>query len=493
VSRPLRVLHIASECAPFAKTGGLGDVVGSLPAAQRAQGVDVRVVLPLYRGIDWNAQERLPYTLVVPMGGTTGYCAVRRGHMAHSDAPIYFLEHHRYYDRGGIYGDSRGEFGDNLERFAFLCRAAFALCRAEQFVPDILHAHDWQAALVPVYANTIEWGTEYHGCATVLTVHNLGYQGLFSPSSLPVTGLGREHLNDQEFEHFGALNLLKAGLHHADRISTVSPTYAREMQRPEHGAGLDGVIRARQGKLLGVLNGVDTVVWNPSTDPRIAARYDRDDLRGKAICKEALQRELGLPVRPEVPLYAVVSRLTEQKGLDVLLSILPTLLEWDLQLVVLGTGDPALERGFEIASRQRGDKVRAVLRFDDGMAHRIEAGADFFLMPSRYEPCGMNQMYSMRYGTIPIVHATGGLADTVWNYDERTGDGTGFVMEHLGPRALHDVLGWAQWAYFHRPEHIDRMRRRGMEQPFGWDRSAAMYLRLYHEAYQSRRGHPFLG
>lgn len=493
MSRPLRVLHIASECAPFAKTGGLGDVVGALPVAQRAQGIDARVVLPLYRGIDWNAQQRLPYTLIVPMGGFTAYSAVRRGNLAHSDAPIYFLEHQHYFDRGGIYGDSNGEFGDNLERFAFLSRAAFALCRAEGFVPDIIHAHDWQTALAPVYVNTTEWGSEMHGCATVLTVHNLGYQGIFSPSALPVTGLGNEHLNDQEFEHFGALNLLKAGLMHADRITTVSPTYAKEMQTSEHGAGLDGVIRSREDRLVGILNGIDTVVWNPSADPRITARYDANDLQGKQYCKEALQRELGLPVRSEVPLYGVISRLTGQKGLDVLLSILPTILDWDLQLVILGTGEPNLERGFDAAARVRGDKVRVALRFDDGLAHRIEAGADFFLMPSRYEPCGMNQMYSMRYGTLPIVHATGGLADTIWNYDESTGNGTGFLLRHLSPRGLYDVIGWAQWAYFHRRHHIEEMRRRAMQQPFGWDRSAATYLRLYHDAYRSRRGHPFFG
>ncbi|MCS6900548.1 MAG: glycogen synthase GlgA [Myxococcales bacterium] len=493
MSRPFRVLHIASECAPFAKSGGLGDVVGALPLAQRAQGIDARVLIPLYRGIDWNAQQRLPYTLIVPMGGFTAYAGVRRGHLAHSDTPIYFLEHHHYYDRGGIYGDEHGEFGDNLERFAFLCRSAFALCRAEGFVPDVLHAHDWQAALVPIYVNTVEWGSEYHGCATVLTVHNLAYQGLFSPSALSVTGLGNEHLNERELEHFGALNLLKGGLMHADRISTVSPTYAREMQRPEHGAGLDGVVRARSDRLVGILNGVDTVVWNPATDPRIAARYDANDLRGKTYCKEALQRELGLPVRRDVPLYGVISRLTGQKGLDVLLSILPRFLERDLQLVVLGTGEPELERGFEVAARMQSDKVRAVLRFDDGMAHRIEAGADFFLMPSRYEPCGMNQMYSMRYGTLPIVHATGGLADTVWNYDEGTGDGTGFVLYDLTPRALLDTVLWSYWTYVHRYHHIDRMRRRAMEQSFGWDRSAAAYLRLYHDAYRARRGHPYFG
>ncbi|RYE91183.1 MAG: glycogen synthase GlgA [Myxococcales bacterium] len=493
VSRPLRVLHIASECAPFAKSGGLGDVVGALPAAQRALGIDARVVMPLYRGIKWDALEKLPHTLVVPLGGRTVYGGVRRGRLENSEAPVYFLEHHHYFDRDGFYGDRHGEFGDNLERFAFLSRGAFELCRAEGFVPDVIHAHDWQAALAPVYVNSTMWGTEMHGCATVMTVHNLGYQGQFAPADLPVTGLGFEHLNDRELEHFGALNLLKGGLMHADRISTVSPSYAREIQQPENGAGLDGVIRSQRHRLAGILNGVDTSVWNPATDRYLPARFDMTHIGGKAACKALLQRELGLPERSDVPVFAVIARLTEQKGLDVLLSILPSILAWDIQLVVLGTGDGALERGFTAADRLRGDRIRALLQFNDGLAHRIEAGADFFVMPSRYEPCGMNQMYSMRYGTLPIVHATGGLADTVWNYDERTGDGTGFVLHELSPGSLHDTLAWALATYHQRPEHIGRMRRRAMEQPFDWGRSASLYEGLYRDAYRARRGHPFFG
>jgi starch synthase len=253
------------------------------------------------------------------------------------------------------------------------------------------------------------------------------------------------------------------------------------------------VIRKRADRLVGILNGIDTSVWNPATDRHLAARFSAHDLSGKAACKAALQREAGLPVRPDVPVFGVVTRLTGQKGVDVLLSVLPALLHQDFQLIVLGSGDPALERGFEAAGRLRGDKIRAFLRFDDALAHRIEAGSDFFLMPSRYEPCGMNQMYSLRYGTLPIVHATGGLADTVWNFNEATGEGTGFVLRELTPQSLHDVILWALWAYRERPDAIAHMRRRAMEQPFGWDRSAAEYERVYHAAYASRRGHPFRG
>jgi starch synthase len=490
VARPFRVLHIASECAPFVKTGGLGDVVGSLPIAQYERGLDVRVVVPLYRGIDWNALERLSHTLVVPMGGFTAYGAVRRGRLA-GGAPVYFLEHLNYYDRGGLYGDSGGDFGDNVERFAYLCRGAFALARAEGFVPDIVHAHDWPAALAPAYVKTTEWGTPLHGAGTVITVHNLGYQGVFSPASFGATGLGPEHLRGDQFEHYGTLNLLKGGLVFADRIVAVSPTYAREIAHPDKGAGLDGVVRARAGAVSGVLNGIDDRTWDPRTDRHLAARFDAADLAGKAVCKAALQREARLPERPGVPLYGVVTRLTGQKGMDVLLAALPAVLRWDVQFVVLGSGDPGLEGAFEGFARAYPDKLAAFLRFDDGLAHRIEAGADFFVMPSRYEPCGMNQMYSLRYGTLPIVHATGGLVDTVWNYDERTGFGTGFVTNDLTPRSLHDVLGWTLWAHHNRAADLERMRRVAMGQDFGWSRAAAAYEDVYRAAYASRRGHPF--
>jgi starch synthase len=489
------VLHVASECAPFAKTGGLGDVVGALPIAQREIGIDARVVLPLYAGIDWNAQERLPQTLVVPMAGRTEFAGLRRGHLPNSSAPIYFVEHHGYFDRGGIYGDRDGEFSDNLTRFAFLSRAAFAVARSEGFVPDIIHAHDWQTALVPAYVNTVEWGTPFHAAATVLSIHNLGYQGLFASDAFPGTGLGWEHFHQGEFAHRGgnAVNLLKGGLAHAGRVVAVSPTYAEEIMGDEHGAGLQGFLRHHSRKVSGILNGIDAEVWNPATDRHLPAHFDAHHLGGKAHCKAELQRELGLPVRDDVPLFGVVSRFTSQKGLDYLVSILPRLLDWNIQLVVVGTGDKSLEQAFRIASLARPDKMASVLTFSDPLAHRVEAAADFFLMPSRYEPCGMNQMYSLRYGTLPIVHRTGGLADTVWNFREDTGEGTGFVMNHLSAEALYGTIGWATRLFFERPYAIARMRQVGMGQDFGWGRAARKYEDLYLSAYAERRGHGFFG
>lgn len=487
------MLHVASECAPFAKTGGLGDVVGALPIAQRESGLDARVVMPLYAGIDWNALERLPHTLTVPGNGRTEFAGVRRGRLPGSDAPVYFVEHHGYFDRGGIYGDKSGEFSDNLSRFSFLSRAGFAVARAEGFVPDVIHAHDWQTGLVPAYVNTVEWGTPYHGAATVLSIHNMGYQGMFAHDAFPSSGLGWEHLNEGEFAHRGAVNLLKGGLAHATRIAAVSPSYAQEILGDEHGAGLQHFLRHHARKVSGVLNGIDARVWNPATDRHLAANYDEHDLSGKAVCKAALQRESGLPVRADVPIFGVVSRFTSQKGLDYLVSILPQLLQWEIQIVVVGTGDKSLEHAFRIAARARPDKMASFLTFDDALAHRIEAGADFFLMPSRYEPCGMNQMYSLRYGTLPIVNRTGGLADTVWNFREETGEGTGFVLSHLSSDALYGTMGWATRLFYERPEAIDRMRRVGMSQDFGWVRAARRYEDLYLSAYAERRGHGFYG
>jgi starch synthase len=490
---PLKVLFVSSEVAPFMKTGGLGDVVGALPKALRRRGVDARVVAPLYAGIDWHALERLEGGLEVPMWWGPAHGAVRLGHLPGSDVPVYFLEYHRYFDRPHVYGPPGDSYPDNLERFTFLSRGALQLTKALHFVPDVVHANDWQTALVPAYVNTVEWAQPLHGAGTVFTIHNLAHQGVTDGGAMFVTGLGQGHYHPGEFEHFGTLNLLKGGLRHANAISTVSPTYAREIQTPAYGFGLDGVLRERSGDLFGILNGIDVDAWNPATDRHLAERFSREDLAGKAACKAALQHEAGLPADPHVPVFGVVSRLAEQKGLDVLAHAIERVLSWHVQLVLLGTGDPEGEHFFRSLAARHRDRFRAWIGFDDGLAHRIEAGADFFVMPSRFEPCGLNQMYSLRYGTLPIVRATGGLVDTVQKYDEATGDGTGFVFSDLSPDALSSTIGWAVSTWFDRRHHVEAMRRRAMEQDFSWDRAAAAYERLYLHAYQSRRGHPFRG
>jgi starch synthase len=457
----------------------------------RRRGLDVRVVLPLYRGIPWDGLEILEGVLSVPVGHGTAHGRVRLGTLPKSDVPIYFLEHHHYFDREHLYGSPTVAYPDNLERFTFLARGALQLCKALGWYPDIVHANDWQTALLPVYVNTVEWAQPLHGAASVYTIHNLAYQGVADRGALFLTGLGPEHDNPNEFEHFGALNLTKAAVVHSTLVTTVSPTYAREIQTPEHGCGLDGVLRGRSGELFGLVNGIDPEEWCPATDPHLPARFDAHDLRGKAICKAALQREAGLPVRPEVPLFGLVARLVRQKGIDVLAQALHRILDLDVQLIVLGTGDPGAEAFFARASHERGGRFRAWLGFDEPRAHRVEAGCDFFLMPSRFEPCGLNQLYSLAYGTLPIVRATGGLADTVRSYDEASGGGTGFAFHDLHAGALFDAVGWAVSTWYDRPHHIERMRREAMAQDFSWRHVAGEYERVYHLAYLRRRGHAF--
>jgi starch synthase len=490
---PLKVLFLSSEVAPFMKTGGLGDVAGALPKALRRRGIDARVVVPLYAGIDWHALERLDGTLHVPMWWGTAHAAVRTGRLPGSDVPVYFLEYHRYFDRPYVYGPPGEAYPDNLERFTFLSRGALELAKALNFLPDVVHANDWQTALAPVYVNTVEWAQPLHGAATVFTVHNLAHQGVTDGGAMFVTGLGQGHYNPGEFEHFGALNLLKAALRHSTVLSTVSPTYAREIQTSEHGFGLDGLLRERRGDLFGILNGIDVEEWNPATDRHLPANFTADDLAGKAECKRALQHEAGLPADARAPLFGVVGRIAAQKGLDVLAHAMERMLGWHAQFVLLGTGDREGEHFFRHLSSQHRDRFRAWIGFDDGLAHRIEAGCDFFLMPSRFEPCGLNQMYSLRYGTLPVVRATGGLVDTVQSYVEATGGGTGFVFADLSPEALANTIGWAISTWFDRPAHVAAMRRRGMAQDFSWDRAAEAYERLYLDAYRRRRGHDFRG
>ncbi len=487
----MRVLFVASEVAPFAKTGGLGDVCGALPGALRRRGLDVRVVMPLYAGMQWDPLERLEGTLEVPMWWGRARAGVRLGYLPGGQVPVYFLEYNRYFDRPFLYGPPGDGYGDNIERFTFLSRGALELSKRLGFLPDVIHANDWQTALIPVYVNTVEWAQPLHGSATIYTVHNLLHQGVSDGGAMFVTGLGSEHYHPGEFEHFGTLNLAKAALQHATLLTTVSPTYAREIQTPEAGCGLDGVLRGRKDDLFGILNGIDVSEWDPATDRHIAARFTAERMEGKQACKAALQAEAGFPVDPRIPLFGTIGRLTYQKGFDVLAHCMDRVLSWDMQMVLLGSGDRDGVEFFSALSAQNPGRFKAWLTFDERLAHRIEAGADFFLMPSRFEPCGLNQMYSLRYGTLPVARATGGLVDTVQSYREATGEGTGFLFGDLTPGALADTIGWALSTWYHRPAHVQALRQRAMAQDFSWDRAAESYERLYLDAYRRRRGHPF--
>jgi starch synthase len=489
----LKILMVASELVPFAKTGGLADMVGALARELRGLGHDVRVVMPRYYSVEIGRLQRIGGPLGVPVGGGEEWCAVYASRIPDSDVTVYFLDHEVLYGRDGVYGTRmEPSFRDNLRRFTVLSRGALQLAKALDFVPDVIHAHDWPAALSSVYLNTFERGGPFAAAGSVLTIHNLGYQGEFPKTEFPYTGLGWENFHGAGFEFFDSVNLLQAGIKNADLLTTVSPTYAREIQTPQLGHRLDGLLRYRGGDLFGVLNGMDYDTWNPETDPLIVANYSHRGHRGKARNKAALQEELGLKVDPERPLYGMVSRLVEQKGVRELCapaqgSLAAMLNDLDLQLAILGTGESWCENELSRLSSSHAN-LAVRLEFDNRLAHQIEAGCDFFLMPSRYEPCGLNQMYSLRYGTLPIVHRTGGLADTVENYDEETGEGTGFVFDLLTPSAIYNTVGWSLWAWHNRPEHIRAMRKRAMKLRFSWEESARRYVELYRMAVDRRLG-----
>jgi starch synthase len=478
----MKILFAASEAAPFATTGGLGDVAGALSKALGRLGHDVRLIMPLYRGID---VERYRLSAVasgigVPGAWGSGKVDILEGWLPSGGVRVYFVRHDPSFNRDGLYQAPSGEdYPDNAERFALFCRATLEACRALGFQPDVVHVHDWQTALIPVYLKTLLSGDSFlEGIATVFTIHNLGYQGLFGPEILPRLGLHWEVFTPAGIEFYGKVNLLKGGLLFADLLTTVSPRYSREIQTPEHGFGLDGVLGERRGDLFGILNGIDPEEWNPAIDPHIAARYSAADLSGKAVCKKDLQRRFRLPERAEVPVLGVVSRLAGQKGLDLLRDIMVDVMSLDLQLIVLGSGEKALEAAFLQAATQHPSRIGVKIGFDTPLAHQIEAGADLFLMPSRYEPCGLNQMYSLAYGTIPVVRATGGLDDTIVTFDPETGRGNGFKFDEATAAALLQSIKQAL-ALFSQKAHWGRVVANAMAGNFTWDRSAREYEQLY--------------
>jgi starch synthase len=475
----MRVVMLASEVHPLAKTGGLGDVLAVLPGALGALGVDVTVCLPGYRSaLERAGALELERRLHAPVGSRLVPAEVLR--VRDAPVPTVLLRADRYFDRDGLYGGN-GDYADNAERFTFFCRAALEWLR-DAGAPDVLHVHDWQAALAPAFLRgTADLYPELAPTRTALTIHNLAYQGRFPAYDWHLLNLDARYFVPDFLEFYGQINFLKAGLVFADALTTVSPRYASEIQSPAFGEGLDGVLRARADRLRGILNGIDERTWNPATDRHLAARYDARDLRGKARCKAALQAELGLAVDPAPPLLAIVSRLAEQKGIDLLGAVLPTLLDTSpAQVAVLGSGAERYERWMHDFAARHPGRVGVRIGFDEGLAHRIEAGGDVFLMPSRYEPCGLNQLYSLRYGTVPVVHATGGLDDTVVEFDPATGHGTGFKFGAYDAAALlaavrralatrDDVATWL------------RLVRNGMAEDFSWHRAARAYARLYAE------------
>jgi starch synthase len=470
---------LAAEAAPYAKTGGLGDVMAALPEALIALGVEVTVMLPGYRGalraagaVERVGRVRAPVSSRLEPGDIV--------RVPGSRVPTLLIDAPRYFARDGLYGEGGTDYPDNGERFTFFCRAALEWLRGLAAPPDILHCHDWQAALAPaMLRGTAALYPALRRMRIVQTIHNLAYQGHFPATAWHLLNLDARYFSSDWLEFWGDISFLKAGLVFSDMLTTVSPRYAREIQTPERGEGLDGVLRARSSRLRGIPNGIDYRIWNPATDPALPARYDRDDLTGKAQCKAALQAELGLGTDADRALLGMVSRFAWQKGIDVALDALPHLLEeGTAQLVVLGSGDPSLEHRMHELSARFPDRVALRTGMDEPLAHRIIAGADLFLMPSRYEPCGLSQMYSQRYGTVPVVHATGGLDDTVTQFEPASDEGTGFKFAPCTAEALRDALGRAL-AIRRDAAAWGRLQHNAMRQDFSWEHSAQAYRNLY--------------
>jgi starch synthase len=460
---------VSSEAAPFAKTGGLADVVGALPAALQVLGDQAAVVIPRYASIDLKGARRVWDNAPVYFGPARFDISI---YLAPEEYPCYLVDCPPLFDRPGIYGEAGLDYPDNHIRFAVFARAALTVARF-LFRTDVFHCHDWQAGLVPVFLKTaFSSDPTFLGTSTLFTIHNLGYQGLFPRTALAEVALDPAVFNPQGLEFFGQISYLKAGINFSDALNTVSPTYAREIQTPEYGFGLDGVLRDRANVLTGILNGVDYREWSPENDPLIPARYSAADLSGKRICKQQLLAEFGLPAAAiDAPLIGIVSRFTRQKGTDLIAAVASDIVAQGMYLVAQGSGEPEYEEFFARMAAQFPDRIAVNFGYDNGKAHRIEAGADIFLMPSQYEPCGLNQMYSLKYGTVPVVRATGGLNDTIE-------EATGFkFVEYSGP-ALLAALGAAREAFSDRVGWLAMMRG-GMQQDFSWSRSAAEYSALY--------------
>jgi starch synthase len=471
----VKILFVASEAAPYVKTGGLGDVIGALPRALAKRGHELLCVIPKYSAaIDFSGMRDTGRRVEVQFPGLTAGAAVFV-HVPAERLRYVFLQN-PWYDRKELYGEGGKDYRDNHKRFALLCAGALEAARQQNFLPDAVHAHDWQGALVPLILKRGWAGRPPPVRArSVFTIHNLAYQGIFPREAMNELSLPGDLFHAEALEFYGQLNLMKAGLVFGDKLTTVSPTYAREIvESPETGAGLEGLLQHRRGDLVGIMNGVDYERWSPETDPDLDQRYSAQDLSGKAVCKAAVQRDLGLTVDSEVMLCAAIGRLVHQKGYDILAQALPAMMERKVQVALLGTGDAALEEEFKALAQKYAGRVSVQLKFDERLAHRMEAGADAFLMPSRFEPCGLNQLYSLRYGTLPIVHAVGGLVDSI----KEGPDGWGFLFAEESPKELAAAVDRAL-ALFKDSAAWQATMRRAMARDHSWDRAAAQYEALY--------------
>lgn len=480
MTRPLNILLVSSEVYPFAKSGGLADVSGSLPAALKHKGHDVRIVLPKYRCVEQAKRSIRPkkVKLSVPIGDTTKTGSLHEARL-HRTLPVYFIDQKHYFDREGLYGDAHGDFKDNAERYIFFCRAVLEACRALDFQPDIIHCNDWQTGLIPIYLKTLYAEDQFfENTRTIFSIHNLGYQGNFDAQVVPLAHLPWSVFTMEGAEFYDRFSFLKAGLVYADGLTTVSTTYCKEILTPEHGFGMDGILRHHQNKLHGVLNGADYKEWDPKTDSNINTRYGAGSLKGKQACKRSLMRKLSLKMAESTPLIGMVTRLSHQKGIDLLMQGLEDLMAEDVAVAILGSGEARYESFLEAQNQKYPGRFCYVQGFQEKLAHQLIAGCDILLMPSLYEPCGLTQMYALRYGTVPVVHRVGGLADTIKNFSPGKGQGTGFLFKPADSSRLLSCLKKAL-RLFDQKKDWRVVMRNGMKQDFSWDQAAELYLRRY--------------
>lgn len=474
----MRVLFVASEASPFIKTGGLGDVAGALPKALAQKNADVRVVIPKYKDLNWEVKDKLRFVkwFNVYVGYRESFCGVWE--CFYNGVTYYVLDNERYFKRDGIYG-----FYDDAERFAFFDRAVLDMLRQIDWQPDLIHCNDWQTGMLPVLLKfqykKNDWF--YWRMKTVYSIHNIAFQGVFDPIILPeLFGFDMELYDNTCLQFDTGVSFMKGGIYYSDIVTTVSNTYAGEIQTPQYGHRLDAVLRDRSYALRGIVNGIDYDEFNPKTDRYIYKNYDLNSIKNKAVNKTSLQRDLGLTVDENIPMIAMVTRLTSQKGIDLLVNIADRLLQQNIQLVVLGTGDKNYEDHFKWLDYAYGNKVSANIRFDNALSHKIYAASDMFLMPSSFEPCGLGQLIALRYGSIPIVRETGGLKDTVRAYNEYTGEGNGFSFRNYNADELYNIIQYALWIYRNK-NHWNTLINHAMNSNNSWEKSAQKYLDLYRE------------
>jgi starch synthase len=477
----LRIIFAASEGVPYSKTGGLADVVGALPKAIAALGHDLTVFLPRYKQTKLQQERIAIANLTIPMQDSLLFCQIIDGGKR-DGVQFYFVDHPDFSRRDGLYGDRHGDYPDNAERFGMFCRAVIEASK-QLGAPHIFHVHDWQTSLIPVLLRTLYTSdATFAHTGTILTIHNIGYQGIFPKSTMAKLLLPWSLFTMNRLEFYDQVNLLKGGIVYADYVTTVSRTYAREIQTPEFSFGLGDTVTAKRDRLIGIVNGVDYGEWNPENDPYIPTKFSAEDLTGKAKCKAALLKEYGVSEdQADWPVVGVISRFAAQKGFDLMESALPQLLSEDMVLVVLGTGERHYENMFRALHRRFPEHICVKIAYDNRLAHLVEAGSDIFLMPSHYEPCGLTQIYSMRYGTVPVVRATGGLEDTVEQWDAKSRTGTGFKFAAYTPRELRTAMRQAL-ATFERKDEWRQLMLNGMSQNFSWERPAREYLEVYERA-----------